>query len=487
MLNYSSKSTLTVVFKNTAFIMLGSFVLRILNFLFRIYIVRSLGDERFGRYSTVLAFVGIFQIFVELGMTQYFMREVSRDRAKANEFFWNLVATRMLLAIVGIFGITYASYLAGYSTELMIGVGIFTITFLLSAVDSPIEALLVANERFDYVTAKNVLSQITFVGFGAIFMYFHFGFLWLIVAGIIGQIPQIGLGVWAVLRQNLMPRPVKFFPSRWHFLMRSGLPFGIISLSLSITYSVDTVILKNFQSDQVVGWYNAAYGLIFTISSLISGFKDALVPTLSRAYISSPDLVERWYFRTVRVLILISLPIVIGGMLIAFPLIHFLFTDEYLPSALALQILIWDIPFMMFAAFCGNMTTIIKFEKYAARIYTLNAILNIVLNLILIPRYGMIAASIVTVVTDIFSAIQFYILLHKELRLPKLSDVILRTLLASGIMGLLVWGLGQQQLFLMIAVGVLSYLFLVVGLRILDRDELAFIQRVFLKLRLKLT
>ena len=125
--------------------------------------------------------------------------------------------------------------------------------------------------------------------------------------------------------------------------------------------------------------------------------------------------------------------------MIAYPLIRFLYTDEFLPSALALQILVWDIPFLMFAAFCGNMTTIVRLEKSAAKIYTLNAIVNVIFNLILIPRYGMIGASIVTVVTDIVSAVQFYLLLRPRLNLPNMNGIWTRTVLASGLMAGMVW------------------------------------------------
>jgi O-antigen/teichoic acid export membrane protein len=234
-----------------------------------------------------------------------------------------------------------------------------------------------------------------------------------------------------------------------------------------------------------VGWYGAAYGLIFTMTSFMSGFKDAMVPSLSRVYVHDPLQVEQWYFRTVKVIILISLPIAIGGVVIAYPLIRFLYTEEFLPSALALQILVWDIPFLMFAAFCGNMTTIIKFEKSAARIYTLNAALNVILNLLFIPRYGIIAASIVTVVTDIFSALQFYLLLHRQLKLPNLSSVLMRTLLAAGTMGVVVGLLGRQHLFVIIPIGVVVYFALALLLRLLDEDEWNFIRRVSKKLRVR--
>lgn len=57
-----------IIFKNTASVTVGSFVLKALNLLFSVFVVRRPGDSRFGQYCIVLAFVGLFQIFAELGI-----------------------------------------------------------------------------------------------------------------------------------------------------------------------------------------------------------------------------------------------------------------------------------------------------------------------------------------------------------------------------------------------------------------------------------
>ena len=472
------------IFKNTAFVTLGSVALKTINFLFGVYVIRRLGDDRFGQYSAVLAFVGLFQIFAELGMSQYVMREIAEDRRKTPSLFWNLVLVRAMLALLAMVGITAAAKAASYAPEMVLGVLIYTATFVLSAIEAPLETVLTANERFDYVTSMTILGQISFAVFGAGFLFGGLGFVWLIVASLLSLLPKIILGVWAVRRNHLLDFPVEIRPQEWPQLVRAGLPFGIISLALTIAYSIDTVMLRMFHPDNVVGWYNAAYSLTLSITFLSKGFKDAIVPTLTRTYSEEPHQVDRWYFRTVKVLILISLPLAVGGMIVAYPLIRFLYTDEFLPSALALQILIWDLPFVMFASFCGNMTTIVKEERSAAKIYTINALANIVLNFIFIPRYGFVAASVVTVVTDLIGAVQFYALLHGKLNLPDLRSIMFRTILAAAGMGFVVWMARSQHLFVMIALGVVVYGVLVLVLRLLDQTEWALISRGLQKLGL---
>ncbi|TEU22155.1 MAG: flippase [Anaerolineales bacterium] len=467
-----------IIIKNTAFITLGSVVLKALTFLFNVYVVRQLGDDRFGQYSIVLAFAGLFSIFFELGMTQYVMREIAQDRSKAQSLFWNLVALRFLLAILGIIGITLGAVAVGYAPEMVLGIFIHACGFLLYAFLAPLTTVLTANERLDYVTGLTVLGQLIFVLFGAIFLLSGWGFISLIVASLIGVPLQIGLAIWAIRRHHMATLSIQIEPRTWPRLIRSGLPFGIISLALTIAYSIDTVMLSMYQPEHVVGWYNVAYNLVFSLIFFFRGFKEAIVPSLSRTYVNDPTQVERWYHRSVKFIAISSMPIAVGGMLVAFPLIRFLYTDAFLPSALALQILIWDVPLMMFTSFCGNMTTIIGEERAAARIYSINAAANVILNLYAIPRFGLVGASLVTVVTDLIGALQFYFLLRRKLHPPDMIWVFVRILIASVLMGVAVRLADDLNLFLLIGLGAVVYSGLVLGLRLLDDTEWAMILRL---------
>ncbi|RMF45531.1 MAG: flippase, partial [Anaerolineae bacterium] len=472
-------SSLTrTIFKNTAFITAGSLLLKALNFLFGVFVVRKLGDARFGQYATVLAFVGLFQILAELGVSQYVMREIARDRSQAGRLFWNLVSVRALLAVAGIGVITWAAKAAGYAPQLVTGVFLYTCTFLLAAVSAPLEAILTAHERFDYVTTMTLTSQIAFVVFGGVFLWSGLGYLWLIVASLLSFAPRIGVGAWAVRRHSLLSFRPQVHVRWWPAMIRAGLPFGIISLMLQIAASIDTVMLSRLRPDAEVGWYNVAYGLIFSLMFLVRGFKTAIVPSLTRAFVDAPQEVARWYYRSVRYIVLIALPIAAGGMVTAFPLIRLLYGRQFDPAALGLQILIWDLPFLMFASLCGNMTTVIGEERAAARIYTVNTVANVVLNAIAIPRYGMIGAAFVTVVTDLISALQFHFLLRGRLHLPAMGNFLLRVGLAAAGMAGLVWLAGGLHVVLLLTLGAAAYALLVLALRIPDASERQLVRRI---------
>jgi O-antigen/teichoic acid export membrane protein len=480
----SHRSVTSTIFRNTGFITAGTIALKAINFLFGVYVVRTLGDMRFGQYSIVLAFVGIFSIFAELGMSQYVMREMARDRSKIRVYFWNLVALRVILALIGMIIIPLAGLGIGYSEEIIFGILVYTSSFILAAFSVPLGSVLAADERLGINTIANIVGQLTFIVLGSIFLYTGMSFIWLIIANLLSLIPRIIISIWTIRRLHVSDLPFQLDPKLWPHIIRSGIPFGIVSLMLMIALSIDTVMLSWFTTEETVGFYNVSYNLVIAMMVFFGGFKEAIVPSLSKVYVKDPTQVEKWYYHSVKMIAIISIPITVGGFLIAYPLIRFLYTDAFLPSALGLQILIWDVPLLMFAGFCGNITTIIGAERSAARINTINTAANVVLNLIFIPLYGLIGAAVVTVLTDLISSIQFHFLLRKRLNLPDIKTVVLRVILAAGLMAIPVWMVLDYHVFVPMAVGAIVYFVLIIAFRVVGNQELMFIRKAAQKLKL---
>jgi O-antigen/teichoic acid export membrane protein len=480
----SHRNVTHTIFKNTGFITAGTIALKAVNFLFGVYVVRTLGDARFGQYSTVLAFVGIFSIFAELGMSQYVMREMARDRTKMRVYFWNLVALRVILGLVGMLIIPLAGIGMGYPEETIIGILIYTSSFILAAFSVPLGSVLAADERLGVNTVVNIVGQLFFIVVGSLFLFGGLSFIWLIIANLLSLIPRIIISVWTIRRLHVTDLPFQLDLKLWPHIIKSGIPFGIVSLMLSLALSIDTVMLSYFRTEQEVGYYNVSYNLVIAMMVFFGGFKEAIVPSLSKVFVTDPVQLEKWYYHSVKMIVIISFPIAVGGFLIAYPLITFLYTDVFQPSALGLQILIWDVPLIMFAAFCGNMTTIIGAERKAARINTINTGANIILNLIFIPMYGFIGAAVVTVITDLISSLQFHFLLSKQLNLPDIRSIVVKVVLAAAIMAIPVYMLLQFHVLIPIAVGAVVYLILILAFRVISDQELSFIRRAAQKIKL---
>jgi O-antigen/teichoic acid export membrane protein len=450
----------------------GEWITRVLNFGFAIFAVRLLGEDGFGRYATVLAFVGLFGVFFELGLAQYVERTIAQDRRRAQELFWNLVVMRLLLALIGIFVITALAIVVGYDRELVFGVLLYTSTFVLAAFMMPLTTVLTANERFDISTPLQLINQVLTIVTGLILLKLGLGFFALLFTGFVAMPVQIALCIWTIHRYHLGPLRFQIAPTTWPRFIRSSVPFGLTSLALTFNFNVDTVMLGLFHTTSVVGWYNAAYRLVFNLSSLASGFSRAITPSLARENVTNPQAVRRVTRLSVQGLALVSLPAAVGASILAPQIISVLYGKAYAPAAPVLAVIVWDVPLVMFCAFCGNVTAAVGLERPASRIYMASTALNIGLNLLLIPRFGMMAAAVVTVITDGFTSIRFYRLLSNEMEIHQIGTRLLRTGVAALLMGVVVWFAHPIGLPLVILAGMVCYAFFVLRMRLIDSATL---------------
>jgi O-antigen/teichoic acid export membrane protein len=429
--------------------------------IFQILVVRQLGGEQFGEYSSVLAWAGLFSVLGDMGVTQYLAREVARDKNKTNELFWDTVCFRFVLATITIAITTVGALIWGYSSEVVLATGIFTISYLFQSLLAPLSGILTGNERLDITSLLAIITQVIFYVFAGLFLFLRLDFVWLAVASTIQTPIMMGLTYWFVRRNQYGPPQFHINPKMWPTLLRMGIPFALIQLSLSFNYRVDTVILSKHVSTIEIGWYNVAYNLIFMFNSIMLSFSTAILPTLAHEHAQNPESVRPWYYHSSRILLFVGLPVAFGVTLLSDKIIHLLYQPQIAPAFIPLMILIWDIPVMIYHSFCGNLTQSMKMEGKAARVYGTLGVANVILNLILIPPFGIIGSSFSTVLTDGFGAIQYYFMLRHTLGSGLRYKSIAKIIGSAVFMAILIFLLRDWNIFVVMATGGISYLLLV--------------------------
>jgi len=471
------------IFRNTVAASIGSWFTRIANFLFIIFAVRTLGEVELGRYATVVAFVGLFSVFSELGMAQYVERSIAQDHRRAQELFWNLVVLRAVLAVAGIAGISLLA-LGIYDEGLTLGIFIFSLTFLLSALLVPLTVVLTANERFDLSTAISLIGQLVTVGLGLTLLWAGLGIYALLLTGFVAMPLQIITAAWLVRRFQLGRLPFRIDLSGWRSFIRASLPFGVTSLALTLNFNVDTVILGFFRPDADVGWYNASYRLIFNAVSIVGAFLVVMTPSLAREQRLSPERVASWVRGSVYWMIVFAVPAGAGLSALAPDTVALLYGDDFDAAGPIVAIIAWDIPFVVLLSLFGNVTAAIGRERPAAAIYVGSAATNVLLNFAFIPLFGMYAAASITVLSDLITVGCFFVLLRDILPLrPRLTPALAQVGAATGLMVAALWLVPDLPLIPAIALGSAVYLGAAAVLRLFDVPATLSVLRVVLRRR----
>lgn len=474
------KDFLSTVVRNSTFVMGIQVVMKILGFLFNVYIVRRLGAGAFGQYSAVMAFIAIFAIFSDLGMAPYMLREIARDRKNVYWLLPNVVLIRFLLSALVVVVATAAAYLLGKEPDVILGTFIAACSLFLYAFQGPLDSTLVAWERLDYAASFSLVNQLVFWSLGTLFLLLGWGFIGLLTATLAGVAVMAALEGWVVFRQ-IRFRELAFSIRRWKEVLKAGMPFGISGLSFSLQGRFDSVLMSIVLTNAAVGWYNVPLQLIYMLMLLAQSVSASMFPSLTRAYSENQNSIYGIVHRSLKYLLMISLPIAVGGTIIADKLIVTLYTQEFTNSIPLMRILIWTLPLLFVSELTGILIMALRQEKAGAKINVSNALLSVTLNLLMVPTLGAIGAALASLLGRGIRLGQYWKLLGSKLLVGDRWRELIRLFLAAGAMGVGLFFLRHLNLFVSIGLGGALYVVALFVFRAVERDELRQLVNLLLK------
>ena len=427
-----------VVARNTASLLAAQVLMKILGFGFSVFVVRSLGQDDFGRYAATMASVALFGAFTDLGTSALSVREMARRRSICASMVPDLTALRVLLSVSVIIVLTTATAWLGKPAEMVWGMFVGSCVLLLYAFQGPLDSLLIAEERLDFSAAFSLLNQIVFIGLGTVLLLAGAGYLGLLIASLVGVLAMTVAcrrAVGRILGQRFERPNLRRAVS----LLRASAPFGVMALAGMFSRRFDTVFMALVLTDAAVGWYNVPYNLIAGMLLLAQALGLSIFPALIREYDSGRGSLRTTVQPTLRHLLLVSLPIALGGTLLADRIIMVLYGSRFAPAIPLLQIMLWALPPMFLAEILGRTAAAMHLERVEARLTVGIAALSVVLMLLCIPTLGTIGAALVMVVTWFLIVIVSSFIIGPALLWKDNTGPVLRTLAANALMGVVVW------------------------------------------------
>jgi O-antigen/teichoic acid export membrane protein len=462
---------MAVVARNSAFVLASQILIRIIAFAFNVYVVRRLGAVQFGRYSIVMAYVALFGIFTDLGLAPYSVREIAEDPAKMGWLVPNSVAIRGLLSLVIAVIAPLSALWLGKEDYLVWGILIASLGQLVWAVQGPLGSALIARERLDYDALFSIVERLVFWILGALALLSGAGFIALILASLAGVAARAVLSGW-VLLSRLGMRDLELSGRRWPSMLRGALPFGISGIAFTLRQQFDTILMSFVLTDQEVGWYNVPFNLIGMLLLMAVSIGQAMYPSMARARTTDPAAMRRLTHRAAKYLLAMSLPITVGGIMLARPIVVTLYTEEFTPSVLILQIILLALPALFLLELLGRLANALHLERQLARVTIINAAITVALNVALVPTLGALGAALALVIGRLVNLIQNVVLVGRDQLLGENWSDVPGVFLAAAGMGVLVFTLREAHLAISIGAGALLYGLLLLAFGVLTRREL---------------
>lgn len=444
----------------------GEALARGVAFVATIYLARTLGVEGYGVIGVAMAVLLYLNRIVDWGMELGLgIRAVAGAREAVAQLIPAMLTARLLIAIVVALVIPPVAHAVLPSLDATV-FSLYGLTLLVVAVN-PRWAHL-GLERPGRVAQARVLGELCTFALVVALVREPDDVVWVPVAQLVGDAACAALlHGFLVFREGVRFRfrldpVVKPFVQPGGYLVLSAL------LGLMI-YNADWVLLRIFHDASAVGYYAAAYAMVSFFLNLGGTYGASLLPVLTRSAQEGEHQQISTYQSAAAQVFALGLPVAIGATLVAGQIIETIFGPEYAPAAPVLQILIWSLPVALLrdTALMGLMVR--GLEGRVLRLTAWAAIVNLALNLLLIPRWGMLGAAAATVLGEGGRMAIAIVYVRREGFLFVGPGRLWRALLAGGVMAMLLLPLQRPALWVAIPLGMLAYavfLFLLGGIRV---------------------
>lgn len=433
----------------------GAIVARLIAFLATALLARRLGPASFGIVGFATALSGYLALVVNSGLGEVGSREVARAPEAAADVYWRVSSVRLLLAAIASAALLVVAVSIPKPAATQLVVALSGLSFLSIAVD-PTWALKGLERPVLAGVGQVVAQSLYVVG------------VWLLVSGPaeVARVPIVlfvGEAVAAFILVGVLlgSRRPRFALAEGLRLLRETRYLTLARLLRVVVISADVVMLGFLATDRDVGVYTAAYRVAFLLMAVSGAVDTAYFPSYVKTVPLGRDAARRLIGSSLGVAATIGAPLVAGVVVTARPLLTLLFGAEYANGAAALQLLALAVGMVFLHWSAGQFFLVEHRLRLYAAINGTAATLNILLNLWLIPRLGILGAATATFVCEMVTAVLGGIALWQLGVLPS-GVTLVRPILAACAMGVAVSTLtGGATLVAQIGFGAIVYVGLV--------------------------
>lgn len=459
------------VTKNTTYLTLSYIGQKVLSFFYFVMVARMIGVEDLGKYTFALSFTTLFAVFVDLGLTQALIRESAKFKDKAKNYLSSVLGVKLAFSFLIYFVVVLVVNLMGYpeiTRQLVYVAGLlmvidqFTLTFW---------GVFRGHRNLKYEAISVVINQAIIVSVGVTVLLMKLPLIYLMLPFILGSSFSLIFSVVSVWKVLGVKANFKVDKKVLFFLIKLAIPFALIAIFSRVYGYIDSIMLSKIIGDKAVGWYSVAMKIPFALQFIPAALAAAIFPAFSHHFLHNKDQLRITYERVLRFLIIIVMPISVGVAILAKPVILTLYGEGYSPSIIPLQIMMLGLFFVFLNFPVGSLLNGCNKQVANTVLVGSTMVVNIILNVFLIPTYSFVGASIAFLISHSFLFIVGSILARQitSYDLKSFFMIIIKALTGALAMGGVIWLLRDRFHFvLLILFGALVYfvvMFLIRGLR----------------------
>jgi O-antigen/teichoic acid export membrane protein len=422
------------IVKNSLVLYLSHLLSKFINLALVIILTRMLGTDGFGIYNFAFAFVILFMVLGNMGLNSLLTRDIARSKSEINRYLGSSIPLIIYLSIFIILVINGITLFIHWSILQKMAIAIFSLYMVFDSLSRHFIAVFRAFEKMEYEALTNFTERLIMLAVTVVMWVSHQGLLPLLWSYVVIQMLK-ALIAFLFMRRFFQKIEWHWTHPRTFTLLKTAYPFALMAIFGTISGRIDTIMLKIFQTDQMVGLYNAGHKIIESLQFIPENFALALFPAFSVLFFSEKEKFNTAFSRAFQVMTILAFPVATGLYLLAPQIIHLLFEPQFSRATIALRWLSIALGLIFFKFLFSTTLNATGKQHLVAAIIGISTFVNVVLNYILIPKYDLLGASLATIISE-FSAV--LLIMFTALKLAEMSmraGIILKTVTATVGMG----------------------------------------------------
>lgn len=400
------------------------------------YIARVLSVKGIGIYNFSSTYVGYFVLIAGLGISTYAVREGAKyrnDRKKISNFVSQIFSINIISTLLAYAFLLISILVFDNLNKYVSCILIFSLQIFFTTIGA--EWVYIIFEDYSYITVRSIIFKIISILFLFLFVRHKNDYLWYAAITVFSS---VGSNIFNFLYAKKFCDIKLVFHINWKYHLKPILVIFATTIAVNIYLSSDTTILGLIRSDYAVGIYSTSVKIYSIVATLLGSVVAVTVPRLSM--LMGKRRIKEYkniFLQVINLLNLFVIPGTIGIIMLSKEVVLIIAGEKYLPSVNSLRIIALAIIFSNFSFIFSNCALIpAKRENAALKNTIITAVINIILNFILIPVFSYDGTSFSTVIAEFMTMVMNYWSAKDILKNVVFSRAVMKNLGTSIIGGL---------------------------------------------------
>lgn len=417
------------IFSNTAWQVFGKVITAILGIISIKFITNYLSRSAYGEYTTIYDYTALFAIIADFGLFTIAVREMAHNNTKeaVAKIVGNVLSIRTALAIAALgLGILAAFLLPAYhGSNIPVGVAIVSAATIITLMAGTMSSVLQFYLKMHWASIALTVGKIITVGYILLTILYIYpqnpeaGFPHLLLAWIMGGV--VTILIIYIASSRLTEISFKWDFSFWKMVLIKALPYGLALVLGTIYFRMGTIVLSLYKMKDAAGSFGVPLRFLEILQIIPHYFMNSVLPVLTIALTQNSERATRILKYALNALAALAFPIFVGGVMLAWPLTAAVSSPEFLTTRAADGTLTagsdMALKILLVAMLCTYLHVALSYalvamgkQKELLWINAITVVVNVTLNIVLVPRFTFIGAAVSAVAAEI---VMFFILVSR--------------------------------------------------------------------------